>query len=84
MVALDARNEVRKRDAKRDQSLAYNTAALAGVAFAGKLRSFDNYFREHVPNSDLALLGSLRKLKARGVGMKIERLQRSRGGASVS
>lgn len=64
----------------RERLLAYNTAALSGIAYVGKLRTFE----EHFPNGDAVqtsgsavLLSALFKMKRKGVSMTIERIDRA-------
>lgn len=60
--------------------LAYNTAALTGIASVGKLRDFDHHFPAGdavQTNGSAPLLGALFKMKRKGVGMTIERIERA-------
>jgi hypothetical protein len=76
VAALHGRRAAHKADAKRELLLAYNTGAFAGIAFAGKLKSFDEYAREPDAGHRLENARAIHffhALKARGVPIEITR-----------
>ena len=59
--------------------LAWNTAALTGAAFVGKLKPLTECFVEGdakpgLDNNGAALLGALFKMRNRGVAMTVEKI----------
>lgn len=64
--------------------MAYNTALLTGLAFAGKLKSFSECFpgetkpgeapKEGLRAEDAKMLGALFRLREQGVAMTVERV----------
>lgn len=80
MLVIEAAAERSKRAIERDRLLAYNTAALAGLAFVGKLKSLSESFgsdeeRQDTPGS-MKVLGLLLKMRRNGIPMEIEKVTR--------
>jgi hypothetical protein len=70
--------KAREYRAKRDTLLAYQTGAFAGLAFNGKLKAFAHYAdSDGQPVSNAQAIGFFHRLKARGVPVKIERVDRA-------
>lgn len=75
MLAVEARGAALKREAEERKRLAWNTAALAGLAYHGKLKSFEECFAQPgKSNGGAALLSALFKMKSRGVAMTVEKI----------
>jgi uncharacterized membrane protein YidH (DUF202 family) len=69
--------KARKQANERDLAMAWNIASLSAIAAAGKLQRLDHYLGEggSTPQVDgQALLKHLQAMKARGIGMTIERV----------
>lgn len=82
---MEAAAEKQKRLIERDRLLAYNAAALTGLAFVGKLKTFDEHFPPSVEAEQsqaglspegAKILGALFKLKRKGVVMTFEKITR--------
>jgi hypothetical protein len=78
VAALSGRRASHKADSRRDLLLAYHTGAFAGVAFAGKLKSFDQYVTEAAPDDGRKLqhanaIAFFSALKAKGFPVEIKR-----------
>lgn len=81
MIALEAAAERQKRQVRRDQILAFNIANLAGAAFVGKLKPFDECFpppveedKAGMTKEGAAVLNALFKLKSSGLPMTVEKV----------
>jgi hypothetical protein len=76
IAALRGRQKADERRSKRDLLLAWHTGAFSGAAFAGKLKSFDEYARpagdqQHLQHAKT--IAFFHRLKARGVPVEITR-----------
>jgi hypothetical protein len=76
-AALLGRRNAIKAASERDLLLAYRTGAFAGLAFNGKLKSFDQYKPGgEVKTSHLDAIAFFHGQRAKGLPVQIERVPR--------
>lgn len=79
-IAVEARFEARKAEARDDTRRAWQIANFAGASFGGKLQDLDHYLPTEggeKPQSVAALFGFLMKMRRKGLPMTVERIERA-------